>query len=605
MGIVDNYLQRKGFVKKEDDATVLDAIDKLNQTVQTQSTIINGSPLVPMNAGIPLTPNAINHPNAEGNTEPRKWEFLPTTNININDRLIPFKILRQCAEQIDILARCINLKKSKALGWDWDIALSPDATDKIARERGVNRERAALIAREEYGDEISRIKEFWKNPDPINGLSFIDWFGIVLDEVLTVDALAIYPLRTYGDELVALQIIDGATIKPIIDDRGMRPEAPNTAFQQILYGFPRADFAPPIEDESADGVFDTNELFYAVQNRRTTSSYGQSPTERALALADIYIRRQDWMRKEYTDGVTPDIFMKTDAQFGNDPARRTAFEQNLNDELAGQTSARVGVKLLPAGFDPVQMAAYAERFKDVLDDFLMGAIASHYALQPTEIGLIPKHAGLGGAGLQKGQAESSVAIGDVPLQRWFAEMFSKLSYLYLGAPRELEFIFTNNSRDDVLANAQADDINLKNGKITLNAARAKAGEPLIDSPQADQPMMITNAGGFFFTEDGIAPIADVATPETVTPEGVVTNTQDPNALADNEDVKTDTNDVMQPTDKEKALLEMQSCVRWLRKSPTRPFNFEFARSIDGEVINKFVGLGDYESARWFAERYIP
>ena len=169
MGFVDNYLQKKGFVKKTDDTVVLEQIQKLNQTVQTQSSIVNNSPLVPMNSGTALKPNPINLPDKDGNYEPRRWQYLPSSNININDRLIPFSVLRQCAEQIDILARCINLKKSKALGWDWDISLSPDATDKISRERGVSRERAAYLAREEFNDEISRVKAVWKNPDPING----------------------------------------------------------------------------------------------------------------------------------------------------------------------------------------------------------------------------------------------------------------------------------------------------------------------------------------------------------------------------------------------------------------------------------------------------
>ena len=50
---------------------------------------------------------------------------------------------------------------------------------------------------------------------------------------------------------------------------------------------------------------------------------------------------------------------------------------------------------------------------------------------------------------------------------------------------------------------------------------------------------------------------------------------------------------------------MKRCVRWLKKSPTRAFNFEYVPATYGEVINKFVSQADFDNARWYAERFIP
>ena len=44
--------------------------------------------------------------------------------------------------------------------------------------------------------------------------------------------------KSVSGDLYGLQILDGSTIKPLIDDRGMRPMTPYPAYQQILYGFP-------------------------------------------------------------------------------------------------------------------------------------------------------------------------------------------------------------------------------------------------------------------------------------------------------------------------------------------------------------------------------
>jgi hypothetical protein len=127
-------------------------------------------------------------------------------------------------------------------------------------------------------------------------------------------------------------------------------------------------------------------LLILVKNRRTWSVYGFSPVERALPLADIYLRRQDWIRKEYTDGVTPELMMETDANFGNNPDLIRAYENIYNDDLAGQTAQRMRVRILPAGFKPIQFDGYGEKFKDTLDNYLITSICGHFGVLPSEIG---------------------------------------------------------------------------------------------------------------------------------------------------------------------------------------------------------------------------
>jgi hypothetical protein len=547
---------------------------------------------VPFAPGMPIVPGAINPPNPDsGRPDPRRYEYQVAQNINITEtRLTPFKTLRAAADQIDILRRCIEVTKAKILGLNWDITLGEDAAEKIISEIGGARVRAMQTARNNYTEDINRVRQFWEQPDKANGLLFYDWLNIALEEILVLDAWAIWPQKTVGNELFGLQILDGSTIKPLIDDRGMRPMPPYSAYQQILFGFPRSEFTAPTETEEADGEFTSDELAYLIKNRRTTSVYGYGPTERALPLADIYLRRQQWIRAEYTDGVTPELMMKTDANFGNNPDLLRAYENIFNNDLAGQTEQRKRVRLLPVGMEPIQFDGYGEKFKDTLDDYLVNSICGHFGVQPSEIGFSPK-GGLGGSGFQLGQAESSEVIGAIPLANWVAKMITQLSYVFLGMPRELEFKFMESGREDTESNARTADINIKSGTLTLNEARSRSGLSLIEAPEADIPIFSTATGSYLVTETGMVLIDGT---QTLTDDGEVEEEVPAIEDAPEEDV----------TDAVKAQKELKKFLRFLTKAPDRAFRFQDVPVIYADVLNKFVTAKDYDSARWYAERYL-
>lgn len=635
---------------------------------------------VPFGPGNPIIPGAINPVRDDGRADPRRYEFQVAQNINITEtRLIPFKVLRAAADQIDILRRCVEASKAKLLGLDWDIVLANDAVESVAEEAGVNNVRAMALAKERFNPEITRIRQFWQTPDPDNGLVFADWLNMALEDILVLDAWAVWPLKTVGGDLKALQLLDGSTIKPLIDDRGMRPAPPYAAFQQILFGFPRSEFSAPIESEDADGEFSSDELAYMIRNRRTTTVYGYSPVERSLALADIYLRRQQWLRAEYTDGVLPDLMFKTDATFGGNPDLLRAYENILNDDLSGMTEQRKKARILPAGLEPVQFDGYGEKFKDVLDEFLVTSICGHFGVQPSEIGFSPK-GGLGGAGFMEGANANSDALGAMPLAQWMGRMLSQLSYLFLGMPRELEFKFAPSSRIDSEAEARVIDIKLRNGSITLNEARAADGMSLLDATEADKPLVTTGASSFIVDEMGYQaigfgtiglpaadgqPEADTQPEESATFRESVATEQaaaraanlraqaealgaliragvkpedaavaaglnglsfveampvtlkpydmlaaETEALApasaepqDNATALPTEQPIEESADKA-ATDEMRSFLRWLRKAPERSFDFKHVPDSYASTINKFIGVKDYDGARWYAERWL-
>jgi hypothetical protein len=564
--------------------------------------------MVPFGPGLPITPGAINPLRPDGRPDPRRFEYQVAQNINVTEtRLISFKTLRAAADQIDILRRCVEVTKSKLSGLDWDIVLGSDASEKIAAESGGDHVRAMAKAREKYTDEINRVREFWENPDRANGLTFTDWLMIAAEETLVIDALAIFPQPTVGGDLYGLQILDGATIKPLIDDRGMRPISPAPAYQQILYGFPRSEFSANADDPAADGEFTADDLAYMVRNRRTTSVYGYSPVERALPLADIYLRRQQWIRAEYTDGVMPDLMFTTDAEWGTNPDLLRAYENILNDDLAGQTEQRKRARLLPTGLTPISNEGYGEKFKDTLDDYLITSICGHFGVQPAEIGFSPK-GGLGGAGFQEGQAENAEAIGIQPLANWYSKMITNLSYAYLGMPRELEFKLMTSKRLDNEANARKSQIEVTSAGKTINERRSELGLPLLDTPQADMPLLVAGADIFLFSPDGIINAKDViSAPALEGPNATPISPSTPNTIESKPEEAPEPkeeNEIEEELDRN-TVDEVKAFMKWANKGKrARLFEFKSLDPIVGEALNRCAFDGDLETARALAKAYL-
>lgn len=551
---------------------------------------------VPFGPGIPITPGAINPVNPiTGRPEPRRYEYQVAQNINITEtRNVPFKTLRAAAEQIDILRRCVEVIKGKVSGLDWDIVLGQDASEKIMSESGGDHVRAMVKARAEFNDEIYRLKTFWENPDKANGLTFTDWLNIALEEMLVIDALAIWPQKTVGGDLYGLQILDGATIKPMLDDRGMRPMPPQAAYQQILYGFPRAEFSANNDDPKADGEFTCDDLAYLVRNRRTTSVYGFSPVERALPLADIYLRRQQWIRAEYTDGVLPELMFSTDATWGTNPDLLRAWENILNDDLAGQTEQRKRARLLPTGITPIVNEAYGEKFKDTLDEFLIASICGHFGVQPTEIGYNPK-GGLGGAGFEQGKANSADLVGVQPIVNWLNKMMTNLSYAYLGMPRELEFkLMASKSAEDETSARKA-QIEITSAGKTVNERRSELGLPLLDTPQADMPILVSGSGVYLFSPDGLIDAKTSNAPQ-LKQDGET-------AIAGTEVVPVE--EEAPNAAPEEVAAEVKAFMKWAAKGTRkREFEFKMIDPIVGEALNRCAVEGDLDTARSLAKAYL-
>lgn len=465
--------------------------------------------------GVPLRPYGIDPRDpSTGVTEPRRSEYETSVNMQINGsagRLTPFSVLRDVADRVDVMRRCIEVRKAQMLALDWDITLTRQATRRVMAENDLTSPgKAAQLAREKYEPEMIRLREWWETPDSINGMDFTTWLQTLLEEQLVIDAATVWPVRNLGGDVVAFEVLDGTTIKPLLDRRGSTPRPPAPAFQQVLYGFPRGEFT---STSGVDGEFRSDQLVYRPKNRRTWTPYGDPETERALFAADVYLKRMAWIRGEFTENRTPSSWIETPADSTMQPSQVAEWETAINAELADPT-ARRQLRMLPPGSKATAMADFANLYKPELDEALVKLITMCFGVMPTEIGF-PPTSGLGGKGHQEGEANSAWRKTVRPQAGWVESLLTELSRRFLGMPNELQFTLLGYEVEDQGEAEKVADSQTRRGAATLNEDRAKRGLPLYDFEEADSPFIVTPSGLVFLdgaaTAGGAVAESDVVT----------------------------------------------------------------------------------------------
>jgi len=574
-----------------------------------------GTPLLPA----PLDPT---RPDT-GRAEPRIYEYPVSWNIpGINHRLVPWQVLRQAAN-VGVIRDCIRIRKNEVTSLEWDITLTQDAVEAAQRkDPGKSRADIEQDLQKQLADVRQRVTAFWKKPDRGNGLAFGDWMTEALEEHLVLDALAIYPRFTYGGELYSLEILDGSTIKPLLDHRGGRPLPPYPAYQQILYGFPRGEFVADT-DESDDGKtipngYDADQLIYKRREVRTHSPYGLSAVEQSLTDVDLWLKRAQWMRAEYTEGVMPAGWLKNAGDNAWNPAQLLEYERDLNDYYGGSTAARQRIRVLPPGVEPVEgQRGIEEKYKPDYDLHLLKLVVAHFDMSIAELGFTEAK-GLGSSGYHEGQENVQQRKQTRPDLQWMAEIITDISRVHLAMPEELEFKWLGLDQEDESASDELNRQRVASAGMTLNEWRDQLGRPRYSFPEADMPMIVSSRGGIVYLDGAseLEPAGVVIQPPTEAPDAQGAPgaaPEDPQAEADGgEKEPADIpDDDQEAKDAEKAAYR-----RWARKSRARVFQWNHHTPAEVAELTKAGGGGpkarsgqtwagwakDEETSRFWAAR---
>lgn len=314
--------------------------------------------------GQPLEPISSKEEQTEG---PRQYQYPISVNRNLLPRredgagnLTPFEQLRNLASLYDVAAMCIAVRIEELQGLDWAIV----PKDKKRQE--------------ELQGECDAVAEFFESPDRLN--DFSAWIGMLLYDLFSIDAPTVYKKPDRAGRLYALEVVDGSTIKPLLDDRGR-----TLAYQQILYGMPasqyRRDGADAPDEELP--IFAPHELVYRPRWTRSFTPYGFPPTEWIILRVNTALRKQSFDLAYFTDGNIPDMIgFPPDDKLS--PEQVSKFEKWFNDVLEGNDAERRKVRFLPWNMDLKELRPFS--YETVLDEWMLKVTCAAYSVPPQELG---------------------------------------------------------------------------------------------------------------------------------------------------------------------------------------------------------------------------
>jgi SPP1 gp7 family putative phage head morphogenesis protein len=580
----------------------------------------------------PLRPEAIDLLDSDGRTEPRSMVYPVGWNLPGNgNRETPWAVLRAASVGVGIIRRCIEARKKDICDLELRFGPSEDAiNDAYQANPGAGRLDAEQKLREELLPDINRLREFWLRPWRSKSWGFKQWCRAALEDIPTIDALPIYPRRTYGGEVYDLELIDGTTIKPLLDVRGNPPLPPFPALQQILYGFPRGEWAATVEyDDEGNAVlkngYQSSEMMYYVANPRTFSPFGFSPVEQCLFDSRLYLQRQKWMLAEYDDGSTPLTWVETAAP--TDGQQMTLTQQRLwekafNAKLAGNTRERARVKVLPNGWKAMQMTSVDERYRPEYDLYLIKLLCGHFGLTATRLGFGESN-GLGGSGFSESQMAVTGELGLKPDTEVLTEVINQASCHFLGMDKRIKAIFVDPSESNTSEQATITDTQVKGGQISINEARQKTGQSLLPFEEANKPFILGGPNGIIFLEGAQASIDAAMAAQQMQAETAALGTAgkltlEEEKLKDGKEAREaehelarETRDVTLEAQRETAIkkaAEVKAFRTWRSKpsnagdAPRRPFLFKSVEPDDIEPLGPLVAA--FEGWEWQSDEDI-
>jgi hypothetical protein len=373
-------------------------------------------------------------PMAPPEVKGRRWDYPFGANLNYIPRAddgVSFAELRGLADALPLLRAVIETRKDQIAAQSF--AIRPrDRTDTPASSQA-----------------IEAVTRFLARPDRRH--SFADWLRMLLEDMLVIDAATLYPRYDRGGSLYALDVIDGATIKPLIGEDGRVPEAPDPAYQQILKGIPAADFS-------------VEELLYLPRNVRAHRLYGMSPVEQIALTINIALRRDAATLDYYRAGSTPDAFATLPKEWTADQIR--SFQDYFDALMSGNLARRRQTKFMPADFRLIE--ARQPPLKDQYDEWLARLIC--YAFSVPVSPFVSQVNRATGETLRQQAAQE----GLVPLKAWVKNALDHVICVCMGEPG-LEFVWVGDDAVDPLEQAQTLQILVGAGIKTREEARADLG----------------------------------------------------------------------------------------------------------------------------------
>lgn len=364
----------------------------------------------------------------------RVWDYPASFNLRqrpLRESGMTFEQLRALADNLDILRLAIETRKDQMCRLDWQIR-----------------------SREGKGSEdpaVKSISDALRYPDQEH--SWAAWLRMLLEEAFVCDAVVVHPRYARGGGLYGLELIDGSTIKRVIDRAGRTPLPPDVAYQQIIKGI-------------IVGNYNRDQLMYFSRNKRIHKVYGYSHVEQIVLMVNIALRRQKLVLDYYTEGNVPDSLCGVPEEWT--PDQITAFQTYWDALVESDAAAKRKVKFVPGAIAQNYKPVREPELKGEYDEWIARVVAYAFSLPPTAFIRQNNRA------TAESSQVSSLEEGLEPTKVFVQSIMDLVLAKIFGRP-DLEFVFRYESTLDRLKQAQIHEVYIRSGVISPNEARAEIG----------------------------------------------------------------------------------------------------------------------------------
>lgn len=403
----------------------------------------------PLNPMFPVAP-----PDVRG----RIFDFQSGYNLNLKPKTetingnaynaISFDMLRNFADAYDLLRLVIETRKDQMARLSWNIV-----TREHVKEN-----------KEQFDPRIEEIRKFFLRPDKMHFWG--DWLRLLLEDLLVLDAPAIYIRRTYGNDLYSLEPIDGGTIKRVIDDWGRTPLPPVAAYQQVLKGYPAIDYT-------------TEQLIYKPRNNRTHRVYGYGPVEQIIMTINIGLRRQTWQLETFTEGNMPEALIGTPSSWT--PDQIASFQTWFDSMLQGNTAERSRAKFVPGEVGKSFIEPNRGELFGAAEEWLARVVCFAFSISPQPFLKMMNRA------TAETAQETAASEGLAPMMGWVKSLMDGI-IIDLWGEHDLEFKWQDEDELDPKIKSEILDRDSGSGLITINQARKEMGLEPYPEKEFDRPM---------------------------------------------------------------------------------------------------------------------
>jgi hypothetical protein len=326
-----------------------------------------------------------------------------------------------------------------------------------------------------------------------------------MEDYFVLDAPTLWCERSGFGQLTGLHVIDGGTIKRVIDDFGRTPrpfpwdghtpfqfcgqpvDASNLiaagfkwiagkayppAFQQILKGLPAVNYT-------------THDIIQQIGNPRPGKIYGMSPVEMVLSTVSIAMRRAQNQLAYFTEGNEPQALYSLPESWNPDQVQK--FQNYWDGVFSGHLGKRRKLKFLAGGSKNSYVPIHEPPLKSEFDEWLARIICFAFSYPPTAF------VNLSNRSVGEQHERTAEEEGLEPTKQWACELINGIITRDFGES-EIEFCWIE--EDDVNQQTQSEILTsyAKTGVLSINEIRERLGEEPAADPSANMLMIATQTG---------------------------------------------------------------------------------------------------------------